>query len=148
MNPRSPLSRHQRALMQGVRSLGCCTDESLVAHLDSVGERIDRTTLVRWRKGERTAPLGLLPVMLGHVDDPASVLDLLARPLGLRVVPDCDPDSDGRSLTDRAMQLVELAGEVAKAVRGPRADDQLERAAAALRRCAAEIEAMAQRGAA
>lgn len=156
MDTRSALSRHQQILLTQIRGTGLCTDESLSAFLSSVGESVDRTTLVRWRAGERAAPLGLLPILLGHVDDPAAVLDLLARPLGLRVVPDTDTDTDERGLGDRALELAELSGAVVATVRTALADGRVtadERAAigdtaAALRRAAAELEALARRGAA
>lgn len=150
MDTRSALSRHQRILLEQIRGTGQCTDESVVAHLAALDEHVDRTTLVRWRAGERAAPLGLLPILLGHVDDPAAVLDLLARPFGLRVVPDTDTDTDERGLGDRALELAERSGEVVATVRTALADGRVtdeERqaitdAAAALRRAAAELEAV------
>ena len=151
MDPRSPLARHQAALLGAVRALGVATDESLAAYLDSLGEVVDRTTLVRWRAGERSAPLGLLPVLLGHVDDPAAVLDILARPLGLRVVPDGDLTTDERGLGDRALELAEISGGVVSTVRHALVDghvtdaerEDVRRAAADLRRAAAELESLA-----
>lgn len=125
MNRRSSLSRHQRQLLEGVRALGLCTDESVVARLAELGEQLDRSTLVRWRAGERTAPLGLLPILLGHVDDPSAVLDLLARPLGLRVVPDVDADTDERTLVDRALEVAERSGDVVSTLRAAQAAGEL-----------------------
>lgn len=153
MDRRSTLSRHQRQLLEAIRGLGLCTDDSLRGRLSELGEDLDRTTLVRWRAGERTAPLGLLPILLGHVDDPAAVLDLLARPLGLRTVPDEDLDTDERGLSDRALELAERSGDVIAAVREALQDgvvDEVERervstAAARLRRTAAELETLTSR---
>jgi hypothetical protein len=156
MDTRSALSRHQRTLLEQIRATGLCTDESLSAHLSAVGEPTDRTTLVRYRAGERAAPLGLLPILLGHVDDPGAVLDLLARPCGLRVVADTDIETDQRGLSDRALELAERSGVVVATVRAALSDgivtaderQAIGDTAAALRRAAAELEALARRGAA
>ena len=99
---------------------------SLAAAVLEAGEDpIDRSTFVRWRDGESCAPLGLLPLLLDHVDDPAAVLDLLARPLGLRVVPDGDIDTDERGLADRALEVGQLVGEVQQSVREALADGRV-----------------------
>ena len=116
--------------------------------LTTDGTPTTRTAVVRWRAGERTAPLGLLPVVLSHVDDPAAVLDVLARPLGLRVVPDRTLASDERPLGDRALEIAERAGMVISAVRSALAGDpdpdRIGAAARSLRRSAAELEAIAR----
>lgn len=126
MDRRSSLSRQQRQLLEGIRALGLCTDESVSCRLAELGETVDRTTLVRWRSGERTAPLGLLPILLGHVDDPAAILDLLARPLGLRVVEDVDVATDERGLVDRALEVAERSGAVVSTLRTAIADGQVD----------------------
>jgi regulatory protein CII len=156
MNARSPLARHQIRRLEQLRAIGVCTDESLAAYLREVGEPCERTTLVRYRAGERSAPLGLLDLVLSHSGDAGSVLDLWAREHGCRVVPDADPDTDERGLSDRAFEIVALTGTVASSVRDALADgrvddgelDTIRLAAAQLRRAAAELESLARRGAA
>lgn len=151
MNTRSPLARHQRDLLQAVADLGVCKDAALACRLSELDEKCDRTTVVKWRSGERSAPLGLLPVLLGFVDDPAAVLEVLARPLGLRVVPEGDLVTDERGLSDRALEIASLSGHVVAAVRDAlrdglvTADERvaIHEAAAQLRRQAAELEALA-----
>lgn len=147
----TPLRRHQIRRLDQLRALGVATDESLAAYLREVGEPCDRTTLVRYRAGERTAPLGLLDLVLGHVDHPAEVLGLWAREYGLRVVPDADVETDERGLSDRALEVASLTGDVVSAIRTALADarvtaderETIRSAAADLRRAAAELEAMA-----
>lgn len=149
MNVRSPLARLQRTRLEQLRLLGLCTDDSLVAAAAQAGETIDRTTIVRYRAGERTCPIGLLDLVLHHVDDPGAVLDLWARDHGLRVVPDGDIDTDERGLSDRGLEVAGLAGHVVEAIRSALADGRVERTeslniarvAAELRRAAAELEA-------
>jgi len=146
----TPLRRHQIRRLEQLRSLGVMTDESLAAHLREVGEPCDRSTLVRYRAGERTAPLGILDLALSHADEPAEVLALYARDYQLRVVPDLDVDTDERGLSDRALEIGTLTGEVVGAVRIALADGhvsederaEIRRAAAALRQAAAELEAI------
>lgn len=126
-------------------ALGVCTDESLAGFLRELGEPCDRTAIVKWRSGERKAPLGLLDLILSHVDRPAAVLDLWARDHGLRVVPDIDP-ADGRTLSDRSAQVVEILAEVMKAVREGRLDRVADHAAE-LAHVASDIQAQARRAA-
>ena len=78
----------QKRLLLAVQSTGACTDLSLAAALTEIGARCDRSTLSRWRAGDRTAPLGLLRPMLVHLGDPqavASVLRVLADGLGVDI---------------------------------------------------------------
>lgn len=118
-----------------------------------VNEPCDRSTLVRYRAGERAAPLGLLDLVLGHVDDPAAVLSCWARDYGLRVVADTDVDTDERGLSDRALEVAERSGAVVAAVRRAVGDgdvsaverSEIGAAAAELRRVAAELEALVRR---
>lgn len=149
--PYPVLARHSGNLLKGIHNLGLCTDLSLAAAVVGAGESpIDRSTFVRWRDGESCAPLGLLPVLLSHVDDPAEVLGLLAEPLGLQVLPMGDLDTDERTLSDRALELTELVGKVTAEVRQTLADgradpDEFERiraVAASLRKAAASLEAV------
>ena len=129
MNQRTALSRLQSSFLAHVRDLGLCTDESLVARLAELGETVDRTTLVRWRSGERQAPLGLLPVLLGHVDEPAALLDAIARPLGLRVVPEGVSSGDYR---DESGDVSVALGALTAAVRASASEAEIRRLSAAL----------------
>lgn len=87
MNPRSPLARHQRRRLEQIAALGLCTDVSVAAKLDEIGDPRDRSLLAKARAGETPAPLGLLDVILCHVDDPVAVLNLWARDYNAVVVP-------------------------------------------------------------
>ncbi len=148
----SVLARHSGNLLKAIHNLGLCTDLSLAAAVVGAGEApIDRSTFVRWRDGESPAPLGLLPVILSHVDDPAEVLGLLAEPLGLQVLPMGDIDTEERSLSDRALELGELTGKVTAEIRQALADGRadpeefarIRAVAAELRKAAASLEALA-----
>lgn len=122
-DPRSPLLRLQADLLRHVRRRGLTTDDALAAELTALGHPCDRTTLVRYRKGERTAPLGLLQVILDHVDEPREVLEHLAAPHGLRVESAEEATVEG-DLSDAILELAELVGAVARVVRagGPGAE--------------------------
>lgn len=89
MSPRSPLGAQQQKLFADLAKLGLCNDESLAAHLRALGISCDRSTLWRYRSGERTAPLALLALLLSHCDEQQriAVLEIWARPLGLVVLP-------------------------------------------------------------
>lgn len=147
MNPRSPLARHQIRRLDQLRALGACTDESLAAYLREVGEPCDRTTLVRYRAGERTCPIGLLDLALGHVDDPAAVLDLWARDHGLHVVPEVDPDALG-SVPEEAGDLTVALGRLIDAAHRREPADVIADLARAVVREAEDVAAAARRGAA
>lgn len=70
---------------------------------------------MKYRSAERAAPLGLLDLILDHVDDPAAVLDLWARDHGFRVVPAVE-DSD--QLRDAA-EALRRAADALEQVAGP-----------------------------
>jgi len=109
------LNRRQRAFLSEVHELGLTTDLALSAAAAAVGELIDESAISRWRKGEGHAPLGLLPVLLGHVDQPALVLDVLARPLGLRVEAVEAPSVGLRSVDAEALGVVREAMAIVEA---------------------------------
>jgi hypothetical protein len=125
LDPKTPFARHQRAFLTEIFDRGLCKDSALAARFAELGESGDRSTPTKWRSGERQAPLGMLPILLGHVDAPAEVLSLLARPHGLRVVPDGDLDTDERGLADRALEVGALAGDVQQTVRAALADGRI-----------------------
>jgi hypothetical protein len=137
------LNRRQRALLTAVHQLGLTTDLALSAAAVGAGEdALDQSTIVRWRKGEGHAPLGLLPVLLDHVDDPAAVLDLLARPLGLQVVP--VPSTVGlRSVQTEALEVVAAAMAIVDAHTRGSSAAQIVSMARTLAREAAELGAAA-----
>lgn len=137
MSPRTALARQQAALLAVVRDHHLCTDESLSARLSELGETVDRTTIVKWRSGERQAPLGLLPILLGHVDHPETVLDALARPLGLRVVSADDVSVVG-DYRDEAGDVSVALGALTSAVRAGADPGTVRRLADALVREANE----------
>lgn len=147
---RSAIRNHQVNVLTEAHQLGLFTDASLAAACAQVGEDIDRTSLVKMRSGDRPAPLGLLPILLEHVDDPAAVLDVLARPHGLRVVADADVATDERGLAVRALELTEKVGAVCSRVRAALYDgrtdaeelETISEGAGDLRRLAAELEAL------
>lgn len=153
MDPRSPLGRHQRHRLSQLRGLGLLTDVSLAAYLAELGQPFDPSALAQYRAGRRAAPLGLLDLVLQHVDDPAAVLTLWARDHDLVVVRDGDEDTDERALTDRVLEAVSLAGDVASEVRRALGDGELddeERSRLldtleALRRSTAELMVMLRR---
>ena len=117
--------RHQVQLLRQVQAQGQCTDESLAAWLREVGVPCGRSTVTHWRRGSRPAPLGVLPLLLGHVDDPRAVLDLLARPHGLRVVEDLQ-DATEEELTGAVLRACAEVGDVARVWREAMADGELD----------------------
>lgn len=136
------LSARQAAFLREVHALGLCTDLSFCAAIvEAGGEPVDRSLIVRWRSGECPAPLGILPVLLDHVDDPSAVLDVLARPLGLRVVPEAVAEVDDRGLADRALELGDLLGDVQRQIRQALADGELTEDERAAIHASAEITA-------
>ncbi len=90
----------QSRFLRQIHALGLFSDVSLAAHVDELGERMDRSLMPRYRSGDRGAPLGLLQAILTHCtpEEAAQVLGLLARPLGLEVHLSAelveDPDSE------------------------------------------------------
>lgn len=156
MDPRSPLAKHQIRRLNQIRSLGDVTDDSIAAYLRQIDEPCDRSRITNYRNGTRSAPLGLLDLILNHCGDPAAVLNIYAEEHGLRVVPDGDLDTDNRSLADRALDIASLSGQVVNAVRaalaGGKVSEQeresVRSTAAELRRVAAELETWARRSAA
>lgn len=148
-DPASPIQRLQRDALEPLRDRGLLKDEALVARLAALGCDVDRTTIVRWRAGQRTAPLGVLLVALGFLGDEER-LEYLAAVLegyGLRAVPLADPGTDDRGLTDRVLEVGGLVGQLQSEARAAMADghvDEVERAALSdlarhLEQAAAEI---------
>jgi hypothetical protein len=152
MNARSPIASQASSFLGSIADLGLCKDGAFAARLAELGEPVDRSSIVRWRSGARTAPLGILPILLNFVDDPAAVLDLLAAPVGLRCVPDAEMETDDRGLLDRALELATLTGAATNAIREALADgetsdaerEQVRVAAERLERAAAELKALAR----
>lgn len=123
-DPRDPITRHAVALLDGIQALGLCTDDSAATYLRSLGVECERPTLTNWRRGHRTAPLGLLPLLLRHVDDPRAVLNLLAIPLGLRVVEDTEGASVGTT-TALMLRAIGEAGRLSSVVSEALADGEI-----------------------
>jgi hypothetical protein len=125
----SPLRRHQVRRLEQLRALALCSDEAMAARISEVGEPCSRTALCHYRSGKRTAPLGMLDLILGFVDDPAEVLALWARDYGLQVLPAAtaaDIDTDERGLADRALELGDQVGDIHRAVREALADGAVD----------------------
>lgn len=133
------MQRQQARLLADMYRTGALPKDEYVAAVLGV----DRTLVVRWRSGERQAPLGVLPVLLAEVDDldaRAEVLRALAAPLGLEVRVPVDDGADATH-TDLVMSLVSSAGRLADAM----ADGRIDAAeGAALIRTAGRLEAVAQ----
>ena len=112
---RNPCSAFQSRLLNWLRDRSACTDESLVAYLRDLGCDVDRSLVVRWRSGERVAPLGLLPAILGHCPEVArDLLAWVAEPYGLRVVA-VEPQDAG-DLASEALALAGAAGSLCQRV--------------------------------
>lgn len=125
----SPLSRHQAGFLEGFAALGLTKDSALAAELSELGEQTDRTTLVRWRAGDRRAPLGLLWVLLRHLRDAeerAQVLNLIAKPFGLRVVID-EQATEKAAPVEVALDVASLAGSIVELARASGADGKIDR---------------------
>lgn len=114
MSPRSHLARIQRQRLTEIAELQILTDESLAAHLRALEIPCDRSTLVRYRSGERTAPLALLDLILGHCDEGEriAVLEIWARPFGLLVVPQELSAGERWQIRQRAAELRRQAAEL------------------------------------
>lgn len=143
-DPAHPLQRRQRHLLEHVRARGLTTDDALAAELVALGHPCDRSTLARYRAGERTAPLGLLLVLLDHVDAPEEILAHLAAPYGLRVIQDVQAGEAHGEVGDRVLELMEIAGLLAAALREGGAAGA-DGAPARLRQLAAELDALLAR---
>lgn len=156
MDPVSPFARYQARRLNQIRSLGEITDESLASYLREAGESCDRSTLTKYRAGTRTAPFGIIDLILNHSSEPAAILNIWAHEHGLKVVRDEDLDTEDMDLADRAMDVAAQSGRVVEAVRnaltgGRVTEDEREtvRAAASeLRKMAEELESWGRRGAA
>lgn len=123
-DPRDPITRWGTDLLDGIQALGLCTDDSFATYLRSLGIPCERVTFTNQRRGHRTAPLGLLPLLLHHVDDPGAVLGLLARPHGLRVVEDTEGASAGTT-TALMLRAIGEAGRLSAVVSEALADGEI-----------------------
>ena len=126
MDSRSPLARHQSDFLTEVWERSLCKDSAFMSKLASLGGPGDMATICKWRKGERMAPLGILPIMLSHVDDPAAVLDIIGRPHGLATQKLKAPVADDQELLGRALKIGALAGSVQQAVIDAHADGTVD----------------------
>lgn len=97
-----------------------------MARLGELDGPSDPSTVVKWRKGERQAPLGLLTILLSLTDEPAELLGLLAQPHDLAVVQAGALEQDRRGLADRALEIAKLGGDVADEIRSALADGSVE----------------------
>ena len=125
MRKTSPLLvRRGTDLLRRIQALGLFTDASLCAHLAELGCEVDRTTLVRYRKGERTAPIGLLEAMLDHAgpEGAREILSLLCRERGLSIAHEA-PAHDGIVL--ELLQDREAGGRVSARVAAALADGKI-----------------------
>lgn len=132
------VARHQARLLGDLYRTGAVPKDEYIAAILGV----DRTVVVRWRSGERQAPLGILPMLLAEIDDPDARVDAvraLVAPLGLDVRRMAD-DGPSASLTDLVVGLTVSAGRVAAIVEDGRVDAS---EAAALTRTADRLEATA-----
>lgn len=154
MNPRSPIGTYQRQRLTELQQLGFMTDESLAAHLHALGQPCARGLLTKYRQGERTAPLGLLDLVLSHCTGPeqARVLELWALPLGLQVMCIGAPVA-GRDVLGWVMEIGVLLGQclhIARALvaRHPTDEERwkLRMLAHELRRGAAQLEMLVMEG--
>jgi len=128
MNDRSPLARHQQAFLGALYDECIIDDTSLAARLCELGHPCDRSTLGRYRSGDRMAPLGLLWAILRHVGEQhsAKVLDLIARDFQLRVVPEADSDGSPVAVRDRLLDMQTSLGEASAAYRTALKDGSLD----------------------
>lgn len=125
MAQRSLVLQLQADRLHAVHDLGVA-DEDLVVHARRLGQPIADASVIRhFRKGDRTASIGWLHLILGAADEVRQplILDQFARPYGLRVVPDEDLASDARGPQDRLLAVVAAVGELAAVVRSALADD-------------------------
>jgi hypothetical protein len=133
------LLRHQARLLGDLYRTGALPKDEYISAVLGV----DRTLVVRWRSGERQAPMGALPILLSEIEDVdarAEALRVLAAPLGLEVRVPVDDGADATA-TEMVMSLVSSAGRLADAVADGRID---EAEGAALARTADRLEAVAQ----
>ncbi len=126
-DPKALLQRHQSHILSLIRDLGICPDAALVARLAELGVKTERTTLVNYRQGNRAAPMGLLMVILGFVDEPGILLGAIAEQFGLRVVPNI---GEAEKTTGNVMfELCDVSsamGALSGALREALVDDQWE----------------------
>ena len=154
MDTTSPLAILQRQRLGQLTHLGVCTDESLAAHLHSLGQPCSRGLLSHYRQGKRAAPLGLLDLILSHCTGPeqARVLELWALPLGLQVMCAGAPVA-GRNVLGWVMEIGCLLGDclrIARALvtRHPTEEERwkLRTLAHELRQGAAQLEMLVMEG--
>lgn len=126
MDSRTPLALHQSDILTEVWERGLCKDSAFMAKLKALGGPGDESTISKWRDGTRAAPLGILPIMLSHVDDPAAVLDIIGRPHGLATQKLKAPVADDQGLLGRALKIGALAGSVQQAVIDAHADGMVD----------------------
>ena len=129
--------RRQADLLGHLRARGLWKLDSLTAAVHEHDGEADRSLVVRWASGERTAPLGLLWVLLEHCGA-AAVLAHVAADYGLRVVEDARGHApQGADLAGEALDVLSAAADVAKAVRAATADGRVspEEADSILRSC-------------
>jgi hypothetical protein len=132
------LLRHQARLLGDLYRTGALPKDEYAAMVLGV----DRTLVVRWRSGDRQAPMGALPILLSEIEDVdarAEALRVLAAPLGLEVRVPVDDGADATA-TEMVMSLVSSAGRLADAVADGRIDAT---EGAALLRTAGRLEAVA-----
>lgn len=116
------LIRHQTTWLQRAHAAGLIKHEALAAALREVGVPCDRTTVTRYILGERTAPMGLLGVLLAHVDDACALLNIIGQDFGLRAVREVEEQATGRSLSEDVLDVMEATGELSARVREARHD--------------------------
>jgi hypothetical protein len=112
--------RHQARLLGGLYQTGLLPKDEYVG----VTLGVDRSLVVRWRSGERVAPLGALPILLSAIEDlgdRAAALRVLAAPLGLEVVVPVDDGAHG-SACELVLALASATGRLADAAADGRID--------------------------
>ena len=129
----SPLTEFRKKVSRflgDVSMLTEITDDSLVAETRRLtGRSIDRTTFVRWRAGDRGAPLELFWLLMSAADQSERVAigNLLLGQFGLKVV-DAQQQSADHDLMREAVMATTTAGRLTQAVFEAQADGVVDEA--------------------